>query len=188
MKQLSILSALAVLALTTQVPAEEIKSGLEPGKPVGAFYVTKCAGAAEDGVEVGKNLCYRCKNGGRPQVMVFTRDAKDKNVVKLIQALDKAIAENTEKDLRAFVNVLGEDKEQLSTTAKEIAKETKATNVPFVVPNEFENGPDNYGLNSKAEITIILANGGQVKANHAVTDAKDLKIEAVLADVKKLVN
>jgi hypothetical protein len=188
MKQLTILSALAVLALTSQVPAEEVKSGLEPGKFVGAFYVTKCAGADEDGVEVGKNLCYRCKNGGRPQVMVFTRDAKDKNVVKLIQALDKAIADNSEKELRAFVNVLGEDKEQLSATAKEAAKESKAKNVPFVVPNEFENGPDNYGLNSKAGITIILANGGEVKANHAAANAKDLKVEEVLADVKKLVN
>lgn len=188
MKQLSILSVLAVLALTSQVPAEEVKSGLEPGKFVGAFFVTKCAGADEDGVEVGKNLCYRCKNGGRPQIMVFARDVTDKNVVKLIQELDKAIADNSEKELRAFVNVLGEDKEELSSTAKEAAKTTKAKNVPFVVPNEFENGPDNYGLNSKAEVTVILATGGQVKANHAVADAKDLKVDDVLADVKKLVN
>jgi hypothetical protein len=188
MKQFALLSALAVFALTTQVSAEEIKSGLEPGKFVGAFYVTKCAGAEEDGVEVGKNLCYRCKNGGRPQVMVFTRDAKDKNVVKLIQELDKAIAENSDKELRAFVNVLGSDKEELSTVAKDAAKETKVKNVPFVVPNEFENGPDNYGLNAKAGVTIILATGGQVKANHAVETAKDLKVDEVLADVKKLVN
>lgn len=188
MKQFALLSALAVFALTTQVSAEDIKSGLEPGKFVGAFYVTKCAGAEEDGVEVGKNLCYRCKNGGRPQVMVFARDVKDKNVVKLIQELDKAIAENTEKDLRAFVNVLGTDKEELSSTAKEVAKETKVKNVPFVVPNEFENGPDNYGLNAKAGVTIILAKGGKVEANHAVETAKDLKVEDVLADVKKLVN
>ncbi len=98
MKQLSILTALALLALTTQAPAEDIKSGLQPGKFVGAFYVTKCAGAADDGVAVGKELCYRCKNGGRPQVMVFTRSTKDKNVVKLIQELDKAIADNSEKE------------------------------------------------------------------------------------------
>jgi hypothetical protein len=188
MKQLSILSALAVLAVTTQIQAEDIKSGLEPGKFVGAFYVTKCAGAAEDGVEVGKELCYRCKNGGRPQVMVFTRDTKDKNFVKLVQELDKAIADNSEKELRAFVNVLGEDKEELSSTAKEIATSSKVKNVPFVVPNEFENGPDNYGLNTKANVTIILANGGQVKANYAVAAAKDLKVDDVLAEVKKLVN
>ena len=119
--------------------------------------------------------------------MVFTRSPKDKNVVKFIQALDKAIAENSDKQLRGFVNILGEDKEELSSTAKEIAKSTKAKNVPFVVPNEFENGPADYGLNSKADVTIILANGGKVQSNYAVASAKELKVDAVLADVQKLV-
>lgn len=187
MKQFTVLTALAILALTTQTQAEEIKSGLEPGKSVGAFNVTKCAGADEDGVKVGANLCYRCKNGARPQVMVFTRTPTDKNVQKLIQELDKAIAENSDKQLRAFVNVLGEDKEELSSTAKELAQSTKAKNVPFVVPNEFENGPDDYGLNSGADVTVIVANKSKVTANHAAKDAKDLKVDAVLADVKKIV-
>lgn len=187
MKQFTVLTALAVLALTTQVQAEEIKSGLQPGKPVGAFNVTKCAGAEEDGVKVGANLCYRCKNGARPQVMVFTRSATDKNVLKLIQELDKAVGENSDKQLRAFVNVLGEDKEELSSTAKELGQTSKAKNVPFVVPNEFENGPADYGLNADAEITIIVANKSKVTASHAAAKAKDLKVDAVLADVKKLV-
>ncbi len=187
MKQFTILSALALLAFTTQVQAEEIKSGLEVGKSIGAFNVTKCAGADEDGVSVGKNLCYRCKNGNRPQVMVFTRSPKDKNVVKLVQALDKAIADNSEKQLRAFVNVLGDDKAGLSEAAKEVAKSSKAKNVPFVVPNEFENGPDNYGLNAKADTTIIIASGGKVKATYAVSAAKDLKVETVLTNVKAAV-
>ena len=187
MKQFSILMVLAALvAFTTQTQAEDLKSGLQPGKPVGAFNVTKVAGAAEDGVDVGKNLCYRCRNGGRPQVMIFTRSTDGEKVVKLVQALDKAIAENSDKELRAFVNVLGADKGELQEEAKSIANSSKVKNVPFVVPNEFENGPDNYGLNEKAEVTIILANGGKVTASHAVGSAKDLNVDAVLADVKKL--
>ncbi len=187
MKQFTILTALAVLALTVKVQAEEIKSGLQPGKLIGAFNVTKCAGADEDGVKVGQELCYRCRNGGRPQVLIFTRSPKDKNVVKFIQELDKAIGENSDKQLRGFVSVLAEDKEEASATAKEVAKSSKTKNVPFVVPNEFENGPADYGLNSKAEVTIILANGGKVQSNHAVATAKDLKVDDVIADVQKLV-
>lgn len=187
MKQFTVLTALAVLALTVQVQAEEVKSGLQPGKGIGAFNVTKCAGAEEDGVDVGQNLCYRCKNGARPQVMIFTRNPKDKNVLKLVAELDKAIADNSDKQLRAFVNVLGEDKAELSSVAKEAAQASKAKNVPFVVPNEYENGPDNYGLNSKADVTIIVANKSKVTASHAVTSAKDLKVDKVLADVKKTV-
>ncbi|MCP4175446.1 MAG: hypothetical protein GY758_32260, partial [Fuerstiella sp.] len=86
----------------------------------------------------------------------------------------------------AFVNVLGEDKDDLSDAAKTLAKTSKATNVPFVVPNEFENGPDNYGISPKAEVTIILASGLGVKANIAVSDVNDLKTAAVLADLKKI--
>lgn len=187
MKQFTILTALAVLAMTTQVQAEDIKSGLQAGKGIGAFNVTKCAGAEDDGVKVGANLCYRCKNGARPQVMVFTRSTNDKNVMKLIKELDKAVAENSDKQLRAFVNVLGEDKETLSSEAKKAAQSTKAKNVPFVVPNEFENGPDNYGLNPNAEVTVIVANQSKVASSHAASKAKDLKVDAILADVKKIV-
>jgi len=188
MKIIASLCSVALLATVTTVGnAEELKSGLQPGKFIGAFYVTKCAGAENDGVAVGKNLCYRCKNGGRPQVMVFTRSS-DKKVAKLVAGLDAAIEKNSDKELRAFVNLLGTDKDALSAEAKKFAKTSKAKNVPVVVPNEFSNGPENYGLNPKAEVTVILAGAGKVQANHAFGSTKDLNIDAVLADISKIVN
>lgn len=39
--------------------AAELKSGLQEGDFVGAFDVVKCAGAEEDGVKLGQQLCYR---------------------------------------------------------------------------------------------------------------------------------
>ena len=63
---------------------------------------------------------------------------------------------------------------------------TKAKNVPFVVPNESQNGPDNYGINPKAEVTVVMASDLGVKANHAVADADDLDVDAVMADLKKI--
>ncbi|RCS46403.1 hypothetical protein DTL42_15715 [Bremerella cremea] len=154
---------------------------------IGAFYVTKLAGAEEDGVKVGKNLCYRCKNGGRPQVMVFTRSS-DKAVVDLIKQLDAAIPKNEEKQLRAFVNYLGDEKASAKADAEKLAKTSEATNVPFVLPNEFENGPEDYGINPKAEVTIILAKGGKVEANFAASSAKDLKVDEVIADLNKILD
>ena len=190
MKTLSVVTAVVALSAMTMVAHGEekaVKSGLQPGKQIGPFYVVKCAGAEEDGVKVGKELCYRCKYGGRPQVMVFTRSS-DKNVAKLVTALDSAIGKNAEKELKAFVNLLGEDKEALSATAKKFAKKNKVENVPVVVPNEFENGPENYGINPKADVTIIFAEGGKVKANHAVAAAKDLNVKAVVADIVKSIS
>ena len=188
MKNLTMVAVvMALFASVSLVSAEEIKSGIQSGASAGAFDVIKLAGAKDDGIEVGKQLCYRCKNGPRPQVMVFTRSS-DEKVVKLVQKLDAALTENTGKQLRAFVNVIGEDRSSATKEAKKLATATKAKGVPFVVPVEVENGPGNYGLNEKAEVTIILASGLKVKANHAFASASDVAIDAVIADLAKILN
>lgn len=180
-----LMAVMMVAALVGNAQAEEVKSGLQVGKSIGPFYVTKTAGAKEDGVKVGANLCYRCKNGSRPQVMVFTRSAGEK-VAELVQNLDAQLKKNSSKQLRAFVNVMGEERVDAEAAAKTLAQNSKASNVPFVIPNEVENGPDNYGLNSDAEITIIMADGGRVKANVAYTKAGDIDVEAVVASLTKI--
>jgi hypothetical protein len=179
------IAVLALLAFVSAATAEEIKSGLESGERIGAFNVTKLAGADEDGVEVGKNLCYRCKNGGRPQVLIFTRSS-DEKVVSLVKELDAAITKNSDKELCAFVNYIGEDKSSATEDAKKLAKSTGAKNVPFVLPNEFENGPDNYGINAKADVTILLVEGGTVVANHAYQSGKEVEVDAVIGDLSKI--
>lgn len=186
MKSVLGLVAAGVMMMSSVAVAEEVESGLKEGANIGAFYVTKAAGAEEDGVSTGQNLCYRCKNGARPQVMVFTRSTDDK-VVKLIQRLDKQLQKHEDKQLRAFVNMLGDSKEAAGDEVKKLAGQAKTKLVPFVVPNEFENGPDNYGLNPEAAVTVLLANNSKVVANYAVTDASELEIKTVMSQLKKLV-
>lgn len=187
MRQLvSLALALAVLSPSV-AGAEELKSGLEAGKDIAPFYVTKTVGAEDDGVPSGKNLCYRCLYGSRPQVMVFTRST-DAKVVALVQKLDEQMATYEDAQLRAFVNMLGDSKQAAADSVKKLASISKAKRVPFVVPNEFENGPEEYGINPKAAITIIVANDEKVVASHAVASAKDLDVDGVIQDVKKMLN
>lgn len=187
MRRLVSLAAAIAVLLSGVSLAEEMKSGLKEGAYIGAFYVTKVAGAEKDGKAAGDNLCYRCKNGGRPQVMVFTRSTDDK-VVSLVKKLDASIKKHEESQLRAFVNMLGDSKDVATDEVTKLAKTSKAMQIPFVVPNEFENGPDDYGINPKAELTIIFANEGKVVANHAVASAKDLDVDKVLSTVVKSLN
>ena len=93
-----------------------------------------------------------------------------------------------DQQLRVFVNMLGDSKDAAADEVKKLAAASKATNVPFVVPNEYENGPENYGLNTKAKVTIIVANKGKVVASLAVSDADDLKPETVMSKLKELLN
>lgn len=184
MRNLFVLGMAAIVTSAVGV-GEELKSGPQTGDQLGAFYVTKCAGAEDDGVAEGKNLCYRCKNGAKPQVVIFTRSI-DPKLVDFVKQLDKAITKNSDSKLTGFVNVLGEDKDEATDAARKLAKTSKTSKVPFVVPNESENGPDNYGINPKAEVTIILASELGVKANYAVADVKDLKTKEIIADLKKI--
>ena len=193
MKNSFVLSLGLVVALATGVvvtaddATKQLKSGPQCGDSIGAFYVTKVAGAEDDGVDQGQNLCYRCRNGAKPQVIVFTRST-NKKVAELISKLDKAVSENESSKLRVFVNLLGDDKEELSDKAKKFAARSKAKNVPFVVPNEFENGPENYGINAKAAVTITLASDLGVKSTFAFANAKDVNIDLVLKDLSKILN
>ena len=47
------------LAMVAAAGAAELECGLKIGDPIGAFQVTKCAGAVNDNVPVGEQLCYR---------------------------------------------------------------------------------------------------------------------------------
>lgn len=184
----SVLGLVVAVALTLAgvAVAEDLKSGLKEGASIGAFYVTKCAGAEKDGVKEGANLCYRCKNGARPQVMVFTRSTDD-NVVAFVKELDVQMKKHEDAQLRAFVNVMGDSKDAAMDEAKKLATASKAKMVPFVVPNEVENGPEDYGINAKAEITIIIANESKVVANFAST-AKDLDAKAIMGKLQEVLN
>jgi hypothetical protein len=180
-------SICVALALMSSVAlSADLKSGLQPGQPIPAFDVLKCSGAADDGVKVGTQLCYRCKYGAQPMAMVFTRSSGE-NVAKLAGKLDEAVAKNASQKVRAFVNLLGDNRDDLEAKAKELGTKNKLANVPVVVPIEFENGPDNYGINQKAEVTVLLATGGKVVASHAFAKGEldDKAIEAVVADVAK---
>ncbi len=191
---LSIAGAIALLFTTTLVAEEakkgaskSVESGLQTGKRLGAFDVVKCAGEEADNVPIGEKLCYRCRNGSRPQVMVFTKST-DKKVTELVKQLDEHIAKFEDEQLRAFVSVMGESKAAAEKSVKQLAESAKTKSVPFVVPVEFENGPENYALNPKAEVTIIVGNKSTVVANFAYAKADKLDVDAIVGSVKKMFN
>lgn len=187
MKLMQTFLAGAALLAGVSFANAELKSGKQPGDAIGAFDVVKCAGSEDDDVKLGSQLCYRCKYGGRPMVMVFSRKS-DESISGLVNKLDAAVAKNSDDQLAAFVNLLGDNESALEDNAKALGKKAKAPRVPIVVPVEYENGPADYGINPDAEVTVIMAVKGKVVANHAFAPGKlDGKgVEKILADVPKI--
>lgn len=158
--------AVAVMMATAAMASAEVTSGPQVGERVGAFTVTKVAGNADDGVEDGKTLCYRCRMGQRPVVMVFARSADDK-LAKFVKELEEEIEEHEDAKLAAFVNMIGTDKEALKKAAADFVAKHGITRVAFVVPTESDNGPEDFKIAPDADVTVVCYKEGEVKANHA---------------------
>jgi hypothetical protein len=191
MKRVLTLTLAALLVASTTIVASATlaaeKSGLQAGQTIGPFEVVKVGGAPNDDVSVGQELCYRCKYGSRPMVMIFTRGADDK-LVDLVKQLDASVAKNGAAQLRAFVNVMGDSKAAADATAQQLAAQ-KLANVPVVVPVEYQNGPSAYSLSPQAQLTVILASDGKVTASHEFETGLSCESCAaeIMVDVNKLV-
>ena len=110
-------TAAIALLFTASYCMADLVSGPQPGDGVGAFTVTKAAGNPSDGVEDGKRLCYRCRMGSRPVVMIFARTA-DQSLAKLVNELEGEIKEHADAKLCGFVNMIGGDSDSLKNAAK----------------------------------------------------------------------
>jgi hypothetical protein len=180
---ISTVAAIGIIAATimTGTASAEVTSGYQVGESVGAMTVTKVTGNPLDGVPDGKTLCYRCKMGSRPVVMVFARTA-DEKLAKLLKKLDEEIEEHASAKLTGFVNMLGTDPESLKKDAAEFVKLQGLERIAFVVPQDSANGPDDYKIAPDADLTVVCFKGGKVTANHALAKGQlsDEKIDAIV--------
>jgi hypothetical protein len=181
--------ALAIGTFAAAARAAEFTSGPQVGDLVGAFTVEKAAGAADDGVPVGEHLCYRCRMGNRPMVMVFAH-SPDAQLASLVKQLDKVVADNKEKKMGSFVSLLGDKPEDLKAEANSFVEKNKIENIAFVVPEENKAGPGDYKLNDKADVTVLIYRQGKVAANHALAAGglSDDEIKKIIADTGKILN
>lgn len=188
MSRLFLGATLAVAMMTSSFAADSAtkEACLQSGDSIGAFYVTKVAGADEDGVEVGENLCYRCRYGSRPMVMVFTRKT-DGQMPKLVKELNAAVKANESEKLQGLVTLIGDDADELKKEGVKFAKSAGADSVPVVVAKDTKMGPSSYKIGESDDVTIVVASDSQVVATHTF-EADSIDIAAVMKEVKEMLN
>jgi hypothetical protein len=160
----------------------EVTSGPQVGERVGAFTVTKVAGNPGDGIEDGKHLCYRCKTGGKPVVMVFARTA-DEKLATLLKKVEEEVEEHEDEKMMSFVNMIGSDAESLKKAAADFVAKHDLKRIAFVVPDDVEQGPPDFKIAPDADVTVICYREGKVQSNHAFPKGglTDDTIDAVVA-------
>jgi len=172
------------VSLISSVGADS--GGLKEGDSLGAFEVTKVAGALDDAVEPGETLCYRCRYGSRPMVLVFARETGGR-VPELLEAIDKTVGANEDSRLKGLLTLMGKNASDLKEDASKIAEATNVKFVPIAVAEEAKTGPMNYKLSDDAEVTIILAIDSQVVATHT-SDAAKIDVKSIIREVTEMLN
>src|SRR5262249_17740837 len=86
---------------------EKFQSGLKGGEKVQTFYVRGVTGPLKS-----RSVCYVCRNGDRPVVMLFIRQITPE-VRQLLKAIDGEVDQRRASGLRSFGVFLPEEGKEL---------------------------------------------------------------------------
>jgi hypothetical protein len=174
--------ALGLALTSTAVWAQEkLKSGPQVGDQVpGPFHPLNVTGSA-----AGKKNCLYCSAGESPVAVVFARSLTPQ-VKTLIKQLDQSTVKNAGKEMVSFA-VFCSDNEKLESELKSFADGEKISKLVLSIDNP--TGPTKYKISSDADVTVLLYEAHEVKANHAFRagELNDAAITRVVADVKTII-
>jgi hypothetical protein len=125
--------------------------------------------------------------GSRPVVFIFARKMDD-NLASLVKQLDKIVGANKANKAASVVNFLGEETDDVITSAKKFGKQHKVKNIALVVPRPSFNGPPSFKVSEQAELTVMLYKGRRIVGNHAVAAGKldKKKVDSIVKDATGL--
>jgi hypothetical protein len=117
--------------------------------------------------------------------MIFAREVSD-SLTSLVKKVDKATADNSKSRMGSFV-VFCNDDEKLEGQLKDLAKKEKINKTVLSIVDK-KSGPSGYSISPKADITVVLYVGRQVKANHAFKkgEMKDADIKKIMSELPKI--
>jgi hypothetical protein len=169
--------------LGSAVFAAELKSGPQVGtKLPGAFHPLNVTGEHK-----GEKNCLVCQNGSNPVAMVFARNADNPAAAKLIKKLDELTAANSKADMGSFAVYLTDDTEGYTKKLQAMAKSHGLKHLILAIDNPA--GPEKYNVDKDAELTVVLYNKREIKANYAFKKGEftEDKIDTIVKDVAKIV-
>ena len=116
--------------------------------------------------------------------MIFAREITGP-LTSLVKKIDAATAKNSDCRMGSFVVFLSDD-EGLEKKLKELAKKDKIEHTILSIDNPA--GPRGYNVAKDADVTVILYNKRDVKANYAFKkgEMKESDVEKIVGDVSKI--
>jgi hypothetical protein len=116
--------------------------------------------------------------------MIFAREMSEP-LVRLIAKIDAATAQHRDQRLGSFVVFLNRQAD-LAARLQEVAKTQSITHT--VLSIDHPRGPDGFNVAEAADVTVVLYEDFDVKANHAFRQGElnDAAVEKIVADLPKI--
>lgn len=161
--------------------AEPLQSGLRVGEKVPTFYVRAITGPLKN-----KSVCYVCRNGDRPVVMLFIREVSPE-LKGLLKKIDAEVDQHRAEGLRSFGVFLASDSKELLPQVQTLAFDEKI-NLPLTIAAAPSDGSAGHAIHPDAAVTVILYREQTVVANFAFRseELKAAQMDKVLRSIRAL--
>lgn len=141
--------ALADDAPATPVPPTAEKLGLDVGNKVPTFYVRAVTGPLKN-----KSVCYVCRNGERPVVLVIVREITPE-LPALLRRIDELVDGHRAEGLRSFAVFVANNGKEWLPDIQTFAFDNKI-NLPLTISAALAESPVAPHATSDAAVTVVV--------------------------------
>lgn len=175
-------AALAALVVMTTGAAQDVDSGPKAGEKVAALKAFGLVGAVE-----GKEADFAAERKGEPTVYLFVQSENfGRPMARFIKVLDEKVKTANEK--AAVVAVWIGDKAAFAKNKDYLPRvqmSIKLENTAIAAHEGEKSGPNGWGINADAHVTVVVADGGTVAKSFAFVSVNETDVRPVLAAIKK---
>ncbi len=149
---------------------QALKSGRVVGDGVPSFFVRTITGPLSN-----KSVCYVCRNGDRPVVMILMRRLSPK-LNHLLKEVDKIVDKNRAIGLRSFGVLINDAPVKVAPQLQTLAFDEKIA-LPLTVATRAIASPSCQNIHQDAEVTIVLYRKQRVVSNYGFRSGELTKKE-----------
>jgi hypothetical protein len=169
---------LALLLIPARGTGIDVSSGPPVGERVAALKVFDATGAYKE-----KEVDYAAERKEKSTAYVFIAEW-NRPVARFLKKLDGGIKEASEESYLVAV-WLTEDPEKMKEYLPRVQESIKLENTAMTVFPGNKNGPEGWGINDRAHVTVVIANKGKVAASLGYVSINETDVPKVQEVLKK---
>ncbi len=158
-----------------------VMSGRMIGQMIPSFFVRAVTGPLRN-----KSVCYVCRNGSRPVVMVLIQEL-DPELKPLLKEIDTVVDKNRATGLRSFGVFIAEEPSKAAPKLQTLAFDQKLR-LPLTVATGVVAAPACQNVHSDAAVTVVLYKNQRVvqKFAYRTGELNSSQVSNIIASVKQL--